>query len=246
MGKRVFICLMLGILLGTSARAQTAARAENTSLPPEWAYSLRPYFFMSGLSGSVTVDNLTIPINSSFSSLVKNVDLGAFLSFTAEKGNWGVNADLQYINLYGEGEGTRETSVDLTNLIGEVDLVYRPTAAPTLRFLAGVRIYSLGQTVTLLGAKLPETKATMVDPVLGGSGSWELADRWDFELRGDIGGFGISSEITYQLMTIFRWGISRTVSLPFGYRVLAYQIKTDNMNMNTRMSGLMLGLDVRF
>lgn len=218
----------------------------NSTLSPEWSYSIRPYFFLSGLSGSVTVESVTFPVNSSFGDLLKNVELGAFINFSAEKGRWGVSADFQYINLYGESSGALDNSLDLKNTIGEVDLVFRPAGAPTLRFLAGVRVYSISQTVTLLGHEIPEASSTVVDPVLGAHGSWMLSDRWGFELRGDIGGFGVSSEFTYQMMALFKWGISDTVSLPFGYRVLGYQIRQDDVRMNTRMGGLVLGVDVRF
>ena len=100
-----------------------------------------------------------------------------------------------------------------------------------------MRVYSVIQNVTLLGVEVPEANTTVVDPVLGAYGSWVLHDRWDFELRGDIGGFGVSSEFTYQMMALFRWGINDTLSIPFGYRVLGYQIRKDNIWMNTRMSG---------
>jgi hypothetical protein len=65
-------------------------------------------------------------------------------------------------------------------------------------------------------------------------------------MRGDIGGFGVGSEFTYQLLTLFRWEISRSLSLPFGYRILGYQIRDENVWMNTRMGGLLLGVDFRF
>jgi hypothetical protein len=65
-------------------------------------------------------------------------------------------------------------------------------------------------------------------------------------VRGDIGGFGLSSEFTYQLMTLFHWNLSRTIGIPFGYRILGYQIQDDSIWINTRMSGMVLGLDVRF
>lgn len=48
-------------------------------------------------------------------------------------------------------------------------------------------------------------------------GVWALSNRWDIGLRGDTGGFGISSEFTYQLLAVFHWEISETVSIPFGY-----------------------------
>jgi hypothetical protein len=219
---------------------------ENSEISSEWDFSLRPYFFLSGLSGSVTIDPVTFPLNSGFASIVQHVDLGGFLSFTATKNRWGINADFQYINLYGESSLLRDTGMDLKNVIGEVDLLFRPEAAPTLHFLIGVRVYSIIQNVTLLGFAVPKASTTVVDPVLGAYGSWMLHDRWVFELRGDIGGFGASSEFTYQMMALFRWGIDDTFSLPFGYRVLGYQIRTDDIWMNTRMSGAMLGLDIRF
>ena len=229
----------------TSATGSTALAA-NATLSPEWSFSLRPYFFLSGLSGSVTVESVTFPVNSSFGDLLKNVELGGFISFTAEKGRWGINADFQYINLYGESSEALDSSLDLKNTIGEVDLVFRPASAPTLRFLAGVRVYSISQTVILLGRELPEASTTVADPVLGAYGSWMLSDGWDFELRGDLGGFGVSSEFTYQMMALFKWGLSDSVSLPFGYRVLGYQIRQDDIRMNTRMGGLVLGVDIRF
>lgn len=236
-----------GVFAGTTgSEAAPTALAENAALPAEWEFTLRPYFFLSGLSGSVTVDPLTFPINSSFSYLLDNVKIGGFVSFTAEKDRWGLNADFQYINLYGESTSHEDTSLDLKNVIGEIDLVFRPAGAPTLRFLAGVRVYTIHENLTVLGRAVPEASTTVVDPVLGAYGSWMLHDRWDFELRGDVGGFGLSSESTYQMMALFRWGLSDTVSIPFGYRVLGYVIQQDDVWMNTRMSGLMLGLDVGF
>jgi hypothetical protein len=253
MARQCCFALLLVLLLAapTGARGAGAAAGldpltENSEVPSDWSFSLRPYFFLSGISGSVTVDPLTFPINSSFAKIVQRVELGGFLSFTAEKNRWGVNADFQYINLYGESSLLRDTSMDLKNVIGEVDLLYRPEVAPTLRFLVGVRVYSVIQNVTLLGVAVPEANTTVVDPVLGAYGSWMLHDRWHFELRGDIGGFGVSSEFTYQMMALFRWGINDTLSLPFGYRVLGYQIRKDDIWMNTRMSGAVLGLDIRF
>jgi hypothetical protein len=253
MATRYCSALVLALLLAAPAGAEDADAAagvnplaENSKISSEWSLSLRPYFFLSGLSGSVTVHPLTFPLNSSFAQIVQRVKLGGFLSFTAEKNRWGVNADFQYINLYGESSLLRDTSMDLKNVIGEVDLLYRPEVAPTLRFLVGVRVYSVIQNVTLLGVEVPEANTTVVDPVLGAYGSWVLHDRWHFELRGDIGGFGVSSEFTYQMMALFRWGINDTLSLPFGYRVLGYQIRKDDIWMNTRMSGAVLGLDIRF
>ena len=233
------------VSMGNTLNADSPTVHVDDSDSSEWNFNLRPYFFLSGISGSVTVPP-TFPLNSKFGELLKHVKLGAFINFTAQKGQWGASGDFQYINLYGEGSGLLDVSLDLKNIIGEVDVFYQPDTAPTLRFLAGVRSYSVNQIVTIEGIELPEASTVVVDPILGAYGIWKLSDRWDFELRGDIGGFGVSSEFTYQLMALFHWDISESLAIPFGYRVLGYQIKQDEILMDTRMAGMVLGLDIRF
>lgn len=242
----IALMTLLAALPASAQETESTPLEENITISEEWKFSLRPYFYLSGLSGSITVDPLTFPVNSSFSTLLSNVKFGGFLSFTAEKGQWGVNADFQYINLYGESTGPAGSSLDLKNIIGELDIIFRPELAPTLRFLVGLRAYSVSQSILVAGQALPEAKVNVYDPVIGAYGSWALHRKWDFELRGDIGGFGVSSEATYQMMGGFRFGLGENTSLPFGYRILGYQIKKDDVRMNTRMMGAYIGFDFRF
>ena len=250
--KSLAILLLLGWLATSPSVATGSTLDADSSMPPAedlnspgWNFNLRPYFFLSGISGSITIPP-TFPMNSNFGDILKHVKLGAFINFTAQKGQWGASGDFQYINLYGEGSGLLDVSLDLKNVIGEVDTFYQPDSAPTLRFLAGVRSYSVNQIVTIEGNELPAASTVVVDPILGAYGAWKLSDRWDFELRGDIGGFGVSSEFTYQMMALFHWDITESLAIPFGYRVLGYQIKQDEILMDTRMAGMILGLDIRF
>jgi len=48
------------------------------------------------------------------------------------------------------------------------------------------------------------------------------------------------------MMALFHWDISESLAIPFGYRVLGYQIKQDDVLMDMRMAGMILGLDIRF
>ena len=249
---RLGVACLAGLLATAPAWGQPAATEKPGSTssaeaarPSEWSLWIRPYFFLSGVSGSVTAEPLTFPVNSTFAELVKNVKMGAFVAFSAEKGPWGLYADLQYISLAGEGTSTLGARLTLENIIAEADFTFRPSAAPTLRFLVGLRVYSLDQTLAITGQPEIEANTTVYDPILGAMGEWQLSRRWGFEVRGDIGGFGISSEFTYQMMVLFRAGLSDAVSIPFGYRVLGYQINTGGVSMNTRMTGLVLGVDLR-
>jgi hypothetical protein len=244
--------LVAGVLAATAATAgaetsSPATGAVSGADPADRRFALRPYFFLSGVSGSVTADALTVPINSRFSELLDNVQISAFLAFTARKGRWGAYADLQYISLKGEGRSdTDEVFLELDNIIAEADATLEPAGQPTLRFLAGVRVYSIDQTLSITGVSPATANTTVVDPILGALGRWDLGEDWNFEVRGDIGGFGLGSEFTYQMMVVFQWDVSGTIGIPFGYRVLGYQIQDEDIWMNTRMGGLLLGVDFRF
>jgi len=251
----LLLCVLVqaGLSLSTPAWSQSddvgtsqAASVPQAQQNPSWYFSLRPYFFLSGLSGAVTAGPLTFPINSSFGDLIENVRIGGFLAFTAEKGQWGMYADFQYISLTGNSPGLIDAEFGLDNLIAEADVSFRPANAPTLKFMAGLRLYSVEQSLSIRGNPQPNVSATVVDPILAAHGVWQLGERWDFELRGDIGGFGVGSEFTYQLLALAHWNISPSINVPFGYRILSYQIKTGDIWMDTRMSGLVLGLDFRF
>lgn len=239
----------LTLLLAPLAHAQDSATAHTDSVAPTavpgWTVTLRPYLFLAGLSGSLTAGPTTIPINSSFGELVDNLQPSFFTSVALEKGSWGMYADFQYISLEGEGTGMLGTTVGLKNIIGEADATFRPARGSTLRLLAGARGYQVDQSVVINSNPPIHGETFVVDPIIGAMGTWELGKDWQFEMRGDIGGFGVSSEFTSQLSIGAMYDLSETVSIPFGYRILNYRIKDDKVWLDTSMGGLVLGVDIR-
>jgi hypothetical protein len=192
----------------------------------------------------VTVSPVTVPINSNFSDLLNNLRPSGFLAFTAEKAPWGLVADFEFINLAGEGTHALQSRLSLKNIIGEVDATYRPPSAQTLKFFVGARVYSMSQTLTIGAQPEHDASTTVVDPILGAIGEWPLNKSWKFEARGDIGGFSVGSEFTYQVMALFHVNLNDTFAIPFGYRVLGYELNSGGVSMSILMSGLVAGLDI--
>jgi hypothetical protein len=183
MGLDVLVGLfLLSCLVAAPAKAEDSQSLTRVGeISPDWRFSLRPYFFLSGLTGSVTSGPLTIPLNSRFTELLENVRLGAFLAFIAEKGQWGAYADLQYISLVGKSSGESIAQLELENVIAEGDVTFRPRSAPTLQFLAGLRVYSIDQTLNILEQPVVKANTTVFDLILGARGEWTLGRHWDFE-----------------------------------------------------------------
>ena len=68
-GRVVGLCLSVAVCLFVStpvwaqeegAEPAQAESAAGTDRPSQWQFSLRPYFFLSGVSGSVTASRMTV------------------------------------------------------------------------------------------------------------------------------------------------------------------------------------------
>ena len=109
-----------------------------------------------------------------------------------------------------------------------------------MNFIGGVRYTDIDQDFELLSGGEGNANTTVIDPVLGAQGRWSLNERWRFNLRGDIGGFGVGSEFTYQGLLNFGYRFGPAWGLTFGYRLLGYEIDDDD-DIDLLMQGALVG-----
>jgi hypothetical protein len=62
---------------------------------------------------------------------------------------------------------------------------------------------------------------TWFDPILIARLSADIRDTWLFQFRGDIGGFGVGSDLTWQLQAYAGYRFSKLFQLAAGYRILS-------------------------
>jgi len=62
---------------------------------------------------------------------------------------------------------------------------------------------------------------TWFDPVLIARLTGDIRDKWLFQFRGDLGGFGVGSEFTWQLQGYAGYRFSKRFQLTGGYRILS-------------------------
>jgi hypothetical protein len=212
-----------------------------------WEFQVAPYLWLAGIQGTVQVGPIGIPVQQSFSDLAENLDFGGSLRAEARSGSFSLMLDTTYIDLAAETEVPSGTaSVDLKTFFLELDLGYSPKSAPGLCFFLGARVADIEQKVNVPGLDIADRCGTVVDPVIGARGSWNLGEKFLFWARGDIGGFGVSSEFTSQLAGTFRWAFSRVGGVELGYRMYTYNVQNSKLSLDARISGPTLGLDFRF
>jgi len=62
--------------------------------------------------------------------------------------------------------------------------------------------------------------ATMLDPIIVTRVMNDFADRWNYNFRADVGGFGVGSDLTFQLQGYVGYSFSKLFMLSAGYRYL--------------------------
>lgn len=89
-----------------------------------------------------------------------------------------------------------------------------------------------------------------VDPILGGRLTWNLSDDWLLGFRADVGGFGISSHITWNLDAMARYRITKWFNVDGGFRALYEDHETGSARNKFKYDvwayGPWLGLGVEF
>lgn len=84
-----------------------------------------------------------------------------------------------------------------------------------------------------------------VDPFVGFRGRYNITDNLYVAARGDIGGFGVASDLTWNAFAAFGYQWTRSFSTELGYRHLAIDYSDGGFIYDTEMSGVYLGVTLK-
>lgn len=85
-----------------------------------------------------------------------------------------------------------------------------------------------------------------VDPIIGARAQYNFNDRWFVAGNADIGGFGVSSDITWSLEATVGYNFTRHVSAELGYRYLYTDYSDSGFVYDVAQAGIYTGLNIRF
>lgn len=84
-----------------------------------------------------------------------------------------------------------------------------------------------------------------VDPFVGFRGRYNVTEKLYVSARGDIGGFGVASDLTWNAFAAFGYQWTRAFSTEIGYRHLAIDYSDGGFIYDTEMSGIYLGMTLK-
>jgi hypothetical protein len=210
-----------------------------------WDWQLTPlYYWAINIDGNQTSGESNPPIDTGDFGI--NFE-GAFTSnFQGLYNNrWGFETDLIWVNL----SSTRNFStLDFEYLQAELTGFYRvPIGRQAIEFIAGARYYE--SDVALEPGSIAGD-ASWVDPVIGARWNWPFADQWTLTVRGDIGGFGVGSDFSWQTLLVANWQPWEHVSITGALRALGMEFSTgqgaDFYAMDITFWGPLLGVTFKW
>lgn len=245
--KNCLLCVCLVTLL-TPLAAQS--QEENN-----WDFELAPlYLWAINISGDIGIKGRTASAEVEFSDIWDNLQ-GVFTTrfSVLYKEKFGLMIDYNYLDLGKEKvSDMANVEVGFTSKILNLGATYRFLQGKhTWDGLAGIRYLAMDAEIDLnnVGVRLSGDQ-DWVDPIVGARYSYSFTDKWALRLYGDIGGFGVSSDFTWQGLALIDFQPWRNVAFVGGYRAIYTDYETgsgtDQFSFDATVHGPVLGIDIRW
>jgi hypothetical protein len=217
--------LLLAVM--ASARAQDAPDGG-------WHFLVEPYAMFPNMKGETGVGNLPpVHVDEDPQDIFDNLQMGAMLFFEARDDRWAFSSDLLYMDLEADLEpgalieggkaGVSQLGWELAALrrlspwfeLG-LGLTYNQIDADVEIDVLAI----IGPNYTLSGGLTQE----WVDPTVVARATFPFSEKWFFQARVNVGGFGIgsASELQWQLQADVGYRPAEKWRFIFGYRVIDF------------------------
>lgn len=235
---------ILSALLATGAHAQGSG---------SWRGQVTLYGWGAGIGGDFTpfTGGPTLSFKKSLPEVLKDLDAAFFVTGLATNGDWVVLGDLSYSGSSKSGlvppGAPASGEVTQTSLTLAAGRRFVDDGRTTVDVLGGARAWWLDGKVSVpaAGVSLAPGKS-FVDPIVAVRVNHRIADRWTLLGYLDVGGFGVGSDLTYQIAVTANYQMRDNLYLSGGYRHLYLDYSNGGTSFKGAMSGPLVGVTWRF
>ncbi len=246
---RLAPALVAGLLAASPAAAQEAGEPERSDDNSQ----ITVYGWLAGASGSLRpiAGAPRLEFDNSFGEVLGDLDAAFFASAQLRRGEFVAVADLSYASL--SRDGVVPPGIPASGRVRQLAITAMAGArvtdndALTVDLLAGARLWNVGGQVAvpLAGIALAPDR-TFVDPVIGARFGAPVAPRLSALLHADIGGFGIGSDFTYQVVGTANYRASDRFTISAGWRHLHLDYDKGGTVFDGSQTGPIIGATFQF
>jgi hypothetical protein len=246
--------LLLGSVLssaGTSTPSFEQPLAPAAEASP-WSCRVGVYGWLQAVEGDVGARGITTPVDFSIPDVLDKLDLALMGVVEVGYGRWSLLADSTYVQLSVNeptpfGLIAPSFEVNYTQFVGNYVIGYEvmKTDSQKLDVYAGARVNWVELEFDLGPFNRSDDKA-WVDPIIGARYHAELGNSFFLRALGDIGGFGVSSDLTWQAMAGFGYRFTEQRSAFLTYRAIGTDYTSGDFVFDVVSHGPMIGVDFKF
>jgi hypothetical protein len=240
---RIACSALAAVTLFTAAAPATAE--DNAA----WTFRVTPYVWAPALESSLAIGR--DPPAETSTSVLDILDGALLLGGEARRGRFALIGEFNYLNLSdrAEGPGGRVgADASIEGVMGALTGAFTVVDGPAWRVesLAGLRVWSLDAAVDFDNLRPAARSKTWVDPLVGARASYALTDTISLQALGNVGGFGLGSDLQWEVIGRAGWRLSDTFTVAAGYRHLAVDFDNDGLLLDMTLTGPFIALDVTF
>lgn len=215
--KQASIALSMGLLFTST---QTFA--------DDWSFQLEPYALATTIEGDAGIGVIDAPdIEVDFDTILDNLEMAGMLHFEAHHtSGWGLALDYGFMDLQGKKTSEAGGFVDASIRQGVLEglVIKRKTYAnATLDSFIGFRWWDNDIDVAIKSELLPidlerNIEEDWVDPLIGMRVLVDITPSATMVIHGDIGGFGVSADVTYSMQAGIMYRMTESLTLDMRYK----------------------------
>jgi hypothetical protein len=224
--------LTLALLASSCFTLLAQTTAPKTNATKQWHWRIEPYMMFPNMNGQTGVEGLTLAdVDASVGDIFSRLQFGAMLSVDAYTESWAISNDFLFMNLKQDVTPTtliNSGRVNMKQLGWELAGFRRIN--PWLELGIGGLLNSLEVDMTLnrnqVGGGVStisgQQSKTWYDPMLIARLTTPASmPKFRGQFRAEIGGFGIGSDLAWQIQAMAGYRFSRLFDLTAGYRVIS-------------------------
>ncbi len=204
--------------------------SQEKSSKKDWSFLVEPYLMFPNMKGQTGVGSLPdVSVDANPGDIFSNLQIGAMLYAEASTDKWSVSADFIYMKLKQDVKSStliNNGEVTANQFAMEIAGLRRITPwfeagigglMNSIKSGVNINVNTPGQGISNRNRELSKT---WVDPMLIVRVKSDPAKKFLYQVRGEIGGFGIGSDFAWQLQLYAGYRFSKLFQLTGGYRVI--------------------------
>ncbi len=224
-----------------------APPAANLAEASEWEYRVTPYAWIPSFDAEMAIGDESG--DGSGPSFWELLEFAVLINGEARRGDWALIGEYNYLALSDDAEalgGRLSADILFDGHMAGAAVAYRfhHDERASAEVFGGARAWWIDAEIDLQRISNPSVSRNWVDPIIGMRGSYALTDRVALSGLADIGGFGVGSDLQWELIGRVGYEFTDHIGAALGYRHLALDFADDKLVLDAEISGPFLAIDI--